>query len=259
MLMETNERIVGIYSVMNLLNNKIYIGQSIDIERRWNQHRYGKGNIILRNAIKKHGIENFTFNILETINSENKSKSQITKELTLLEQKWFDMEQPFLKENGYNIQKISKPNLTPNKNSNFGEKISKIKIDNNHTGKNIKQYDLNGNFIREWKSAAEVERMTGFRAENISASCLRKSKSSNNFIWRFIDDVVTPQEVEERRNRIKPITRKVKQVAIDGKIVKIWGSFKELVNNSNFDYRPVKECCNGNRTHYKGYFWSFEE
>ena len=49
------------------INNKVYIGQSIDIERRWDQHKYGKGNIILRNAIQKYGLDNFEFLILEEI------------------------------------------------------------------------------------------------------------------------------------------------------------------------------------------------
>lgn len=256
--METNKKIVGVYSVINLINNKIYIGQSIDVERRWLQHRYGKGNIILRNAIKKYGIENFTFNMLDILDVENKSKTQITEELTALEQKWFDLEQPFLRENGYNIQKTSKPNLTSNRDFNFGEKISKIKIDNNHTGKNIKQYDLYGNFIQEWKSAAEVERVMGFKAENISASCLRKSKSSNNFIWRFINDEITIEDIKSCNNRVKPITRKIKQLTINNELVRTWQSFKELVNNSDFDSRPVKDCCNGKRSNYKGYCWDFE-
>lgn len=28
----------GIYKIVNNINGKIYIGQSIDIERRWNAH-----------------------------------------------------------------------------------------------------------------------------------------------------------------------------------------------------------------------------
>jgi len=256
--MVTNNQIVCIYSVTNNVNDKVYIGQSIDVERRWLQHKYGKGNIILRNAIKKYGVENFTFSVLEIINTDNKTKEQITEELTFLEQKWFDYKKPFLRENGYNIQKTSKPNLTPNRDIHFGKKISKIKIDNNHTGKNIKQYDLYGNFIREWKSAAEVERVLGFKAENISASCLRKSKSSNRFIWRFLNDNITETDNELYNTRPKPITRKIKQLTINGELIKTWSSFKELVNTSEFDNRPVKDCCLGNRPNYKGYVWVFE-
>ena len=29
---------IGIYKIENLINGKIYIGQSIHIERRWNEH-----------------------------------------------------------------------------------------------------------------------------------------------------------------------------------------------------------------------------
>ena len=249
--------IACIYSVINKINDKIYIGQSIDVERRWLQHKYGKGNIILRNAIKKYGIENFTFNILEIINTDNKSKIQVTEELTILEQKWFDMKQPFLKENGYNIQKTSKPNLTPNRDIHFGKKISKIKIDNNHTGKPIIQYSLDGKPIKEWKSAAEVERIMGFNAENISASCLRKCKSSNNFIWRFISDNLNKNDINILNERAKPITRRINQLTLDNKLIKIWPSFKNLVNESEFDNRPVKDCCVGNRPSYKNYKWEW--
>ena len=165
----SKEPICCIYSVTNTLNNKVYIGQSIDVERRWKQHKYGKGNLILRNAIKKHGIDNFKFEILEKIDVSNKTKNQLSQLLIDLEQKWLDIKKPFLKENGYNIQKTSKPNLTPNRSKNFGDKISKIKIENNHTGKPLIQYDIKGNLIKEWKSAAEVERILGYHAENISS------------------------------------------------------------------------------------------
>ena len=28
----------GIYLITNLINNKVYVGQSTDIERRWSEH-----------------------------------------------------------------------------------------------------------------------------------------------------------------------------------------------------------------------------
>ena len=30
---------IGIYKITNILNGKIYIGQSVDIEKRWSTHR----------------------------------------------------------------------------------------------------------------------------------------------------------------------------------------------------------------------------
>ena len=35
----TDKPITGIYSIQNKINKKRYIGQSIDIERRWSQEK----------------------------------------------------------------------------------------------------------------------------------------------------------------------------------------------------------------------------
>ena len=60
---------IGIYMITNKINNKKYIGQSVRIEIRWREHKnsYLKNdtNSHLYNAMKKYGIENFDFNILE--------------------------------------------------------------------------------------------------------------------------------------------------------------------------------------------------
>lgn len=55
----------GIYKIENLLNGKIYIGQSIHIERRWQQHCQLSADSLIANAIKKYGKENFSFQIIE--------------------------------------------------------------------------------------------------------------------------------------------------------------------------------------------------
>lgn len=59
---------IGIYKITNQVNGKIYIGQSIDISRRWRQHRNAScydSDIPLYKAIKKYGIDNFTFEVIE--------------------------------------------------------------------------------------------------------------------------------------------------------------------------------------------------
>ena len=62
----------GIYKITNKINNKIYIGQSINIARRWQEHRQrafningSQYNIPLYKAIRKYGLNNFSFEILE--------------------------------------------------------------------------------------------------------------------------------------------------------------------------------------------------
>jgi len=49
----------GIYAIINLVSNELYIGQSINIPQRINQHCTKTHNINLYNAIKKHGLHNF--------------------------------------------------------------------------------------------------------------------------------------------------------------------------------------------------------
>ena len=56
---------IGIYKITNTINGKVYVGQSVDINRRWRQHKNSELDYPLYKAFKKYGIENFTFEVLE--------------------------------------------------------------------------------------------------------------------------------------------------------------------------------------------------
>lgn len=56
---------IGIYKIENLINHKIYIGQSVHIEKRWREHCWKTSDSLIGRAIKKYGKENFDFQILE--------------------------------------------------------------------------------------------------------------------------------------------------------------------------------------------------
>lgn len=63
---------VGIYAIQNLKNGKLYIGQSVDIHRRWRQEKQCKRiNQHLKRSFIKYGINNFIFYILELCSREN--------------------------------------------------------------------------------------------------------------------------------------------------------------------------------------------
>lgn len=88
----------GIYSILNLENGKIYVGQSIDIFPRFKRHLYllrnnKHPNNHLQKAFNKYGEKSFKFNILE-----NCSKKQLNNN----EQWWIKYFKSNLKENGYN-------------------------------------------------------------------------------------------------------------------------------------------------------------
>jgi len=50
----------GVYIITNLINEKKYIGQGW-IANRLSKHKNGRGSKLVANAIKKYGVENFTF------------------------------------------------------------------------------------------------------------------------------------------------------------------------------------------------------
>jgi len=60
------EKICGIYKITSP-SGKIYIGESLHIERRWEDYKYSKakGQPRLRNSFSKYGVNNHTFEIIE--------------------------------------------------------------------------------------------------------------------------------------------------------------------------------------------------
>lgn len=70
-----------IYQTTNLVNGKIYIGkhETYDVEDEY----FGSGNY-LRNAINKHGIENFEFKIL--IDLKNREEMNLLEKLVVTEE-----------------------------------------------------------------------------------------------------------------------------------------------------------------------------
>jgi group I intron endonuclease len=62
----------GIYKITNTVNQKVYIGSAVDLKRRKKQHFSGRQtNKILKQAIKKYGVENFKFEVLEECNPDH--------------------------------------------------------------------------------------------------------------------------------------------------------------------------------------------
>ncbi len=95
---QENKMKSGIYSIVNIINNKIYIGSSRYLSRRKNQHfnnlRKNKhSNNHLQTAWNKYGEENFKFFIIEECLEEN---------LLFREQYYIDKHKAYDREIGYN-------------------------------------------------------------------------------------------------------------------------------------------------------------
>jgi group I intron endonuclease len=85
-----------IYIITNDINDKIYVGQSVNTKERFSKHIsdaiHNRDNMLIHKAIRKYGKEHFTYAILEhqIENYDEREQSWIQRLNTL---------QP----NGYNI------------------------------------------------------------------------------------------------------------------------------------------------------------
>lgn len=75
---------IGIYKITNKINNKCYIGQSVDIYRRWNDEKRAAFNSTDRSynyplscAFRKYGLEQFTFEIIEECSKSELNNKEI--------------------------------------------------------------------------------------------------------------------------------------------------------------------------------------
>jgi len=119
-----NDRVCGIYQIRNRINNKLYIGSSVDIRRRWFYHTRdllkGKhASLHLQRSWDIYGKNNFAFEIIEIVND--------IKLLISREQYWIEKCISFSENNGYNICRFANSTLGRNHSFETRLKMSKLK------------------------------------------------------------------------------------------------------------------------------------
>jgi len=91
-------KICGVYLIKNLITNKVYVGSSVNIFRRWKTHQreliQGKHHSLkLQRSFDKHGVDSFKYLLAESAISQEMA--------TKCEQKWIIKFDSVL--HGYNI------------------------------------------------------------------------------------------------------------------------------------------------------------
>ena len=116
---------IGIYKVTNLINQKVYIGQSDNIEQRWKRHKTrsinncGKDyNYAFYRAIRKYGLENFLFEVIEECSKD---------ELNQREKYWIKYYNSYLNPDHYNETEGGEGTLGWVPSQEWRDKQSKIK------------------------------------------------------------------------------------------------------------------------------------
>jgi group I intron endonuclease len=213
---------IGIYKITNP-KGKIYIGQSINIEKRWKRYKdwINHSQPIIYRSFQKYGLENHKFEIIEECNIEILDEKEVYwKQYYLDLIGWDNVLFCQLKDGkgGYKTQetkdKISKSKTgfkcteetkalmrISNKNrilpDDYGAKISKakkgVKVDsifteerNSKLRKPIIQFDKKGNFIEEYISYKEARRITEIK---MTEAVRGKTKTAGGYIWKKKEDL----------------------------------------------------------------------
>ena len=186
-------------------SGKVYIGiTKRKPEYRWNKGKgYRKDQLLFYRAIKKYGWDNFTHEILYTGLSEKDAKNI---EISLIRQyKSLGMSynitdggdggrglhnkrKKMSDETKLKMSKSRKGLLAGNKNPMYGRHETAPaygRFGKEHpASKKVYQYDLLGNFIKEWDCLSEVQRHLNILVTHITACCNGRQKTAGGYIWK---------------------------------------------------------------------------
>lgn len=163
----------GIYIIQNKINNKVYVGKSINIERRWKQYEYcfrknkiSHINQYLLNSMLLYGYENFNFIVKEECSVSDLSERELF---------WMNHYKSFDSDYGYNLRVDSSSGmiahqLTRDKISNRLRNEWKSGIRDLHSEK-LKESWNRGDRDRDQQSETMSRALTKYFYKITSESC----------------------------------------------------------------------------------------
>lgn len=228
---------IGIYKFTNKRNNKVYIGQSTQIEERYKQHLNNSKNENLHDyntkfyrALRKYGFENFSFDVLEIFSEYD--KEQLNKK----EIYWIDYYNSY--EDGYNsnrggekvtercedhpMAKLTNEQVLEIKNLLKFSKLTQYEIANKF---NIKQPSVSEiNSGRKWSALGNYQ-------YPIRSSDSLKQKHGHNV------SILSDEEVMKIRNRY--INETLAEIYQDYKDICSEVTIKRIVLGQTYKYLPI--------------------
>lgn len=276
-----------IYKATNKINGKSYIGKTINFDRRKHQHLTGKGGTCaFKNAINKYGGDCFCFEIILFIEMDD---------IKLLNKKLSEMEVFYIKQyntfkNGYNAtlggegtsgyhyseeekkkqSERRKKYLSIPENRKRHKEISK-KAMQKFKGiprskdvimkgaikrrKPILQYDINGNFIKEYSGATKVN---NYEEANIIACCKGRLNSAYGFVWRYKKNNCIPLTIHVSKN-INPKNKPIIQLDKKGNILREYSCVNTATEITGIKRSAIANCLAGLTKTSGGYMWNYKE
>lgn len=256
------EKICGIYCISN--SKYFYIGQSVDIYRRWNRHRWELKNNKHKNQIMQ--------NVYNLYTETDPFEYTIIKETIITELN--KTEKEFIIEYHYKFpskrcMNIADPERCYTSNPETRKKISmtmtgkslseetKAKMSESRKGqkhkwsrKKMVQLDTYGNLIKVWDSVKDAEQELEIRIH-------KKNKLCGGFQWQSYEEwLENPKKAVCHKHNI---TSTVKQYDLQGNLLNIWKSPKDASKGTNTSSSALSACLNGKGKTAEGFLWSYDE
>ena len=267
---------IGIYKITSP-SDRIYIGQSVDIERRRKSYQksIGSKQAKLYASIVKYGFSEHIFEVIEECSVE---------ELNTRERHWQDL-YDVLSEKGLNCRLtgtkdksgyISQTSLnklseslkalydTPEGKEGLVKKAANTDYQKRSTKfwMPILQFTEDGNFIREWNSMKEAGDTLQISRGNITSCCKGNYRSAGGFVWRYkigtIEDRICVGKVgyeASSESKKKSINQHTKQ----GIFVREWPSMKEAGETLKIARESITRCCKGELKSAGKFVWKYKE
>ena len=244
-----------IYKITNQKNGMVYIGSSIEVERRWRQHKEASinekdhhYNYPLMVAFREFGIANFTFEVIDTLPS--------WEAMIEAEHNWI-LKENCVVPNGYNqTDKTDSPMFDPA----IAKKMSDTKREK--YGKRVCEIDSTKNILNIWNSLAEAGEDTGLDRFKISNVCNGTRLTTGNRIFRFLDDenqIIEPEAKmnQIQSNRITKTSRRVGAYDKDNNLIQEFDSLQLAAQFCGGNSSTISAVCRGKRNSHKNYIWRY--
>lgn len=145
----------------------------------------------------------------------------------------------------------------------YGKSPSQLAIDKSIEVNSVAvcQYDLQMNFIAEYKSAREAERKTGIDSRNICAVCKYRAHTAGGYIWLYKNDsydIDIQKELEKRKKDMK-LNKFIVQYDMDMNIINNFISLREAERVTGFRRQSISNACKSDNHEYNNYLWFFKE
>lgn len=264
-------KICGIYKLENLVNGKVYIGQSVDIEKRWKMHQWAStqetyNNNIIYRAILKYGWDNFSKEILEEVNEEELNQ----KEIYYI--KKFNSYIGYKNNWGYNMtigggattglicsvetrKKISESQ----KGHKIKESTKQIWRAHKKGFKPVAQYDLNGNLIKIYDCITDATH-DGYDRDGIGKCCSSKQQTANKYMWKFVEDGNILLNIEPReRTIIQGSKRVVNCYSLKGEYITNYNTIMDAEYATLVKACNIVLCCQGKYLKAGSYIWTYAD